>query len=156
MGRTSKTTVINSLEVNSDTTTDHQAIAHKLNNHFSSIADKISAEAEKNNEKKTIRDKDASFYLSFIPKKQNPFKFQAITPQNIIRCISKMKNSKSGKIATKLVKDSIEITAPMLFIIFKKSISQGVFPKNLKISKVCSIYKGKGSKSDPDKLITDA
>ena len=149
MGRKSKTTVINSLEVNPDTITDHKAIAQELNNHFSTIADKISAEAEKNNEK-TIGDKDASVYLSFIPKKQNPFKFQAITPHNIIRCISKMKNSKSGKIATKFVKDSIEITAPMLSIIFNKSISWGVFPKNLKIGKVCPIYKGKGSKSYPD------
>ena len=112
MGRMSKTTVRNSLEVNSDTLTDHKAIAQELNNHFSTIADKISAEAEKNNEK-TIGDKNASVHLSFIHKKQNPFKFQVITPHNIIRCISKMKNSKSGKIATKFVKDSIQITAPM-------------------------------------------
>ena len=61
-----------------------------------------------------------------------------------------MKNSKSGKIATKFVKDSVEITAPMLSIIFNRSISRGVFPKNLKIGKVYPIYKGKGSKSDPD------
>ena len=73
-----------------------------------------------------------------------------ITPDKIIRCISKMKNSRSGKVATKSVKDSIEITAPMLSIIFNKSISLGIFPDNLKIGKVCPIYKGKGSKSDPD------
>ena len=81
MGCKSKTTVINSLEVNSDNITDHKAIAQELNNHLT-IADKISAEAEKNNEKAT-GDKDASIYLSFIPKKQNPFKFQAVTPHNI-------------------------------------------------------------------------
>ena len=51
MGHKSKTTVINSLEVNSDTITDHKVIVQELNNHFSTIADKISAEAEKNNEK---------------------------------------------------------------------------------------------------------
>ena len=38
----------------------------------------------------------------------------------------------------------------MLSTIFNKSISRGVFPKNLKIGEVCPIYKGKGSKSDPD------
>ena len=91
MGRKSKTTVINSLEENSDTITDNRTIAHELSNHFSTTADKISAEAEKNNEK-PIGDKDASVHLSFIPEKQNPFKFQAITAHNIIRCISKMKN----------------------------------------------------------------
>ena len=61
-----------------------------------------------------------------------------------------MKNSKSDKIATKFVKDSIEITAPMLSIVFNKSISQRVFPKKFKIAKVCPVYKGKGSKCDPD------
>ena len=144
MGRKSKTTVINSLEINSDTITDHKAIAQELNNHFSKIADKISAEADKNNEK-TIGDKDASVYLSFIPKKQNPFKFQAITPHNIIRCISEMKNSKSGKIATKFVKDSIEITALMLSIIFNKSISRGVFQKKSKDRQSMPTLKGKGT-----------
>ena len=38
----------------------------------------------------------------------------------------------------------------MLSIIFNKSTKHGIFPKNLKIGKVCPIYKGKGSKSDPD------
>ena len=88
--------------------------------------------------------------MSFIPKQQKPLKFQLITQDKIIRCISKVKNSKPGKIATKFVKDSTEITAPMLSIIFKKSISLGIFPNNLKIGKVCPIYKAKGSKSDPD------
>ena len=64
--------------------------------------------------------------------------------------MSKMKNSKSGKIATRFVKDTILITAPMLATIFNKSTQCGTFPNNLKIGKVCPIYKGKGSKSDPD------
>ena len=104
IGRKSKTTVINNLEVNSDTITDHKAIPQEPNNHFLTITDKISAEAERNNEK-TIGDKNASVHLSFISKKENRFKFQEIAPHNIIRCISKMKNNKSGKIATKSVKD---------------------------------------------------
>ena len=77
MGRKSNTTVISSLEVNSDTITDHKAIAQELKNHFSTIADKISAEAEKNNEK-TIGDKDASVHLSLIPKKAESFQIPSI------------------------------------------------------------------------------
>ena len=45
MSRRSKATVISSLKVNSDTITDHEAIAQELNHRFSPIADKISAEA---------------------------------------------------------------------------------------------------------------
>ena len=47
MSRRSKATVIRSLEVNSDTITDHEAIAQERNHRFSPIADKISAEAQK-------------------------------------------------------------------------------------------------------------
>ena len=52
-----------------------------------------------------------------------------------------MKNCKSGKIATKFVKDSIEITAPILSI--SKSVSRGVFPKHLKISKYAQFTREK-------------
>ena len=63
--------------------------------------------------------------------------------------MSKMKNSKSGKIATRFAKDTILITAPMLATIFNESTQCGTFPNNLKIGKVCPVYIGKGSKSDP-------
>ena len=64
--------------------------------------------------------------------------------------MSKMKNSKSGKIATRFVKETILITAPMLATIVNKSTQCSTFPNNLKIGKVCPVCKGKGSKSDPD------
>ena len=75
MGRKSKTTTINSLDVNSNTFTDPKDIAQELNHHFSTIADKIASESKKNNDN-TMGDKEASYYLSFIPKQQKPFKFQ--------------------------------------------------------------------------------
>ena len=61
-----------------------------------------------------------------------------------------MKNIKSSKIPAMFVKDTIEVTAPILSVIFNKSTKKGVFPKNLKIGKICPVYKGKGSTSDPD------
>ena len=61
-----------------------------------------------------------------------------------------MKKVKSGKIPTMFVKDTIEVTAPILSVIFNKSTRKGVFTKNLKIGKICPVYKGKGLKSDPD------
>ena len=45
-GRKSKTTVINSLEVESETISDPKKIAQKINHHFSTIADKVLAESE--------------------------------------------------------------------------------------------------------------
>ena len=34
--------------------------------------------------------------------------------------------------------------------IFNRSFKEGIFPDNLKVARICPIYKGKGSKSDPD------
>ena len=149
MGHKSKTMVINSLDVNSNTITDPESIAEELNLHFSTIAKKVQIEAE-TNYKQVPNDKNIDNYLSVIPKRQAPFKFKQIKPNKIINCMSKMKNSKSGKIATRFVKDTILIAAPMLATIFNKSTQCGTFPNNLKIGKVCPFYKGKGSKSDPD------
>ena len=61
-----------------------------------------------------------------------------------------MKNSKSGKIPTMFVKDTIELRMPIIPVIFNKSTRKGVFPKNLKIGKICPVYRGKGSRSDLD------
>ena len=149
MGRKSKTKIINSLDVNSNTITDPKSIAEELNLHFSTTAEKVQIEAE-TNYKKVSNDKNVNHYLSFIPKKQAPFKFKQITPDKIINFMSKMKNSKSGKIATRFGKDTILITVLMLATIFNESTQCGTFPNNLKIRKVCPVYKGKGSKSHPD------
>ena len=66
MGRKSKTTVINSLDVNSKTITDPESIAEELNLHFSTIAEKVQAEAE-TNYNQVPNDKNIDHYLSFIP-----------------------------------------------------------------------------------------
>ena len=149
-GRKSKTTVINSLEVESETISDPKKIAQKINHHFYTIADKVLAESEETYAcADSLDKKDTSYYLSFIPLRQEAFKFKEITPEKIAKSISKMKNSKSGKIVTKFVKDTIEITAPMLSIIFNKSTKHGIFPKNLKIGKSALSTKEKAPNQTP-------
>ena len=61
-----------------------------------------------------------------------------------------MKNSKSGTLPAKFLKDCISVVASSLGLIFNKSIQLGIYPNNLKIARICPIYKGKGSKSNPD------
>ena len=51
---------------------------------------------------------------------------------------------------TMFVKDTTEVTAPILSVRFDKSTRKGVFPKNLKTGKICPVYKGKGFRSDPE------
>ena len=99
-----------------------------MNYHFGSVARKVLAEAPTNTSKPegTI---NSDYYLSFIPKKKEPFKFKEITPEQIIQWVSKMKNRKSGKIPTMFVKDTIEVTAPILSVIFNKSTSTPVIAR---------------------------
>ena len=39
-------------------------------------------------------------------------------------------------------------------VTINKSTRKGVFPRNLKTGKICPVYKGKGSKTDPDNYTT--
>ena len=120
MGRKSKTTNINSLKVGSETFSEPGEIAKELNYHFGSVARKVLAEAPTNTSKPE-GSINPDYSLSFIHKKKEPIKFKEITPEQIIKCVSKMKNSKSSKIPTMFVKDTIEVTAPILSVIFNKS-----------------------------------
>ena len=67
-----------------------------------------------------------------------------------MKAIQKQKNSKSGNILTCFLKDAAPSVANPLSIIFSKSLKQGQYPDNLKLSRISAIYKGKGSKSNPD------
>ena len=67
-----------------------------------------------------------------------------------MKAIQKQKNSKSGNIPTCFLKDVAPSVANPLSIIFSESLKQGQCPDNLKLSRISAIYKGKGSKSNPD------
>ena len=61
-----------------------------------------------------------------------------------------MKNSKSTTIPVKFVKDVRNEISPSLAVLFNNSLSFGIFPENLKIAYLCPIYKGDGTRSNPD------
>ena len=71
MGRKSKTSNINSLQVGSETFSEPGEIAKELNYHFGSVARKVLAEAPTNtsNPEGSI---NPDYYLSLIPKKKSP------------------------------------------------------------------------------------
>ena len=72
------------------------------------------------------------------------------TSKDIVDAIAKLKNSRSGNIPTRFFKDSSKYIAPSLAVLFNKSITEGIFPDNLKISRISAIYEGKGTRSNPD------
>ena len=58
----------------------------------------------------------------------------------------KIKNSKSGTIPKKFVKDVLNEISPSLTVLFNNSLSLGIFLENLKIA----IYKGEDTSFNPD------
>ena len=86
-----------------------------------------------------------------IPKTQNRFKLKQITTAQIIKIVKKLVNGKATgihNIPNKVLKDSIDIIAPMLRDIFNLSIMTSSFPDELKILKVVAVHKA-GEKEDP-------
>ena len=64
------------------------------------------------------------------------------------KAISQLKNSKSGTIPVRFLKDASVVIAYPLLEMFSQSLATG--PDNLKVARISAIYKGKGSQSNPD------
>ena len=149
LGKRSKTTQINSLVIDNQEITNPEDIVTNLNKHFTNIAEKTLKESEQDycRIKKFHRVLD---YTSKLPRTGERFRFAQISNTSIINAVSGLKNSKSGTLPAKFLKDCISVVASSLGLIFNKSIQLGIYPNNLKIARICPIYKGKGSKSNPD------
>ena len=61
------------------------------------------------------------------------------------KAISQLKNSKSGTIPVRFLKDASVVIAYPLSEIFSQSLATCIFPDNLKVARISAIYKGKGS-----------
>ena len=70
--------------------------------------------------------------------------FSPVTDDEILKIIGTLKNKKSvgmDGIDVRILKKAAQIVSPYLSTAFNKCISEGVFPKSLKIAKVVPIYK---------------
>ena len=80
----------------------------------------------------------------------NSFQLTEITPDKIVRIITKLNEKKLTQvndIPTKFLKYANALIAPILTKICIKCIREGIFPKNLKTSRIIPVYK-KNSKYD--------
>ena len=97
-----------------------------------------------------VRALDSNACLTYLPKNSEIFHFRRITLIDVVKSIAKLKNSGSANIPTCFLKDASMCAASSLSVLFSKSLNEGVFPDNLKIARISAIYKGKGSRSNPD------
>ena len=78
-----------------------------------------------------------------IPKPAKNFQFKPILQNELMRAIQKQKNSRSGNIPIRFLKDAASCVPHSLSVAFSKSFEQGRYPDNLKLARISAIYKGK-------------
>ena len=97
-------------------------------------------------EQNLIRDlkKGEKSYKSYLRQVTSRFKFKKVETEDIIKVISSMKpKSSTGAqlMSSKLLKHCKHELSPILAHIINMSLTQGVFPGELKIAKVIPIFK---------------
>jgi len=81
----------------------------------------------------------------------NSFTWRQITPTEVLKCSSKLSNTKSMDfyyISNYILRQTVEYICEPLSFIFSKCLEVGYFPDALKISKILPVFK-KGDKSLP-------
>ena len=130
MGQGGKISSVDKVIVEGITVTDKEQIPDIFNDHFVSLSSKIADNIPATDLSPTVN----------IPKTQNRFKLKQITTAQVIKIVKKLVNGKATgihNIPNKMLKDSIDIIAPMLRDIFNLSIMTSSFPDQLKYSQSC-------------------
>ena len=131
----SKTTNINELVIDQKVITEPEEIADSLNTYFNEIGSVLAKDLPKG---------DNSFDKYIVPVEKK-FEINRLSPIEVKNVILKLNTSKStgyDRISPKLLKDSAEIIAESLTVIFNKPIETGIFPDDLKMSCMSPIHKG--------------
>lgn len=95
---------------------------------------------------------DCLSLLSNYSIKRTPFKFTQISPEDITKAVKKLKNSESKDVfnlSNNMIKKICYSFLSPLTVCINKCLTEGIFPDELKLSRICPIFK-KGPKNKPD------
>ena len=116
-------------------------VANKLNNFYTSVADKLVKKLTKTHKKFTDYMNNPTVHSLFL---------DAVTPEEVIKLINELNTQKSPDIFG-ISSHFIKMLSPKLTLIlanlFNESFSNGIIPDVLKVASVTPIFKG-GSKLD--------
>ena len=139
----SKNNAPDSININGNMITDTPSMVNEFNNYFANIGPLLASQI--------ITPPNKSFKQYLTNPVKNPFKFQTIQSEDVLKVINKLKSKTShgqDKISTILLKSIKNELCGPLTIIINQSIRTGTFPDLLKIAKITPIFK----KDDPTVL----
>ncbi len=125
--------------------TDKLDIANRFNSFYADIGPQLA--------QKILAPPNKSFKNYLTVKYNLNFQFQNVEESNVNEIISKLKSKTSfgwDGLSTKLLKSIKSIMTKPLTLIINQMLNTGIFPDQLKLAKVCPIYK-----KDDEKLFTN-
>ena len=133
----SKKSIKPQFSVNGVRITERRIIANKFNDYFASIASKMNAEVENEDQSEHLPK-----FTEFMPK-QNPNSIfmSECSEEEISKIISELQNGKASDFPIRVIKKLSHILSPVLKHHFNHLMKVGSFPTILKIGKITPIYK---------------
>ncbi len=131
---------MNQLLVDGQTVTGNENIANEFNRYFCEIGPKLAEKIPTNNVD----------YLQYITPCTSRFTFKQLSVEDLTNVLNKMKTKKAAgpdKITNKLLKAAGYTIYESLLYIFNLVLVTGIFPEDLKQSRVTPIFKD-GDKSE--------
>ena len=124
--------------------TDQIKIANLFNDFFSEVGQKMANKIDKPSASNT------TFSNPLTENRCNSFFFKPITTADILAHIQQLNVNKCAgpeEIPIRVIKMSSPVIAPILELLFNKCLTNGSFPRSLKIGKIVPIHK-KGPKNE--------
>jgi hypothetical protein len=140
LNRKPKRTAVNQLRVDEQTVTSNENIANEPNKFFREIGPKLAEKIPTNNVD----------HLQYITPCTSRFAFKQISVEDLTNVLNRMKTKKAegpDKITNKLLKAAGYTIYESLLYIFNLVLVTGIFPDDLKQSRVTPIFKD-GDKSE--------
>ena len=128
LGSKSKTTNFNTISVKDKEISDPKEIANALNSHFCATAKRVWEQSTQSQIKNATDVATFESFISKMPKTTKVFKFRKVTPGEVTKAITKLKNSRAGVIPSRFLKDASSRIAFPLASSFSKSLEIGAFP----------------------------
>ena len=135
VGKQTKQTVENELNMGENILNDPQEIAESFNEYFSNIGPNLASKIDVSN---------CAFETSANKAKPEFTAFQPTTVNNIFHLLSGLSSNKAtriDKISCKIIKIAAPAIADSLTYIFNQAITLSTFPDQWKVARVTSLYK---------------